>query len=160
MNPTEGTTELSSLASHDESNGTPGKELTAADILAANDEVREQVEVPEWGGYVWVRGLTGAERDAFEASILEGRGRNRQVNLKNFRAKLVAVSAIDRNGNRLFDAAQVEALGKKNARALQRVFDKAQELAGLNEQDVDQLTQELGKEQNGSSGSDSLLPLE
>jgi phage FluMu protein gp41 len=132
------------------------RELSAKDILAANDDVKERVEVPEWHGFVWVRGLTGAERDAFENSIIEGRGRNRQLNLLNFRAKLVAASAVDNQGNRLFtDPYQVEQLGKKSARALQRVFDKAQELSGLNEEDVDQLTAELGKDQNGVSGSDS-----
>ena len=37
-------------------------------ILAAEDLPRELVEVPEWGGAVYVRALTGAERDQFEAS--------------------------------------------------------------------------------------------
>lgn len=135
----------------------PAKDLTAEDILNANDETVEAVMVPEWGGRVWVRGLTGAERDAFEESILEGRGRNRQVNLRNFRAKLVAAAAIKSRDDktRLFtDPAQVAQLGQKNARALERVFEKAQELAGLREEDVNELTQELGKEQNGVSGSD------
>jgi len=151
----QGTTELESVAAEAPEMNDVG-ELTAQDILSANDEVIEKVEVPEWKGHLWVRGLTGAERDAFEASILEGRGKNRQVNLKNFRAKLVAAAAINKNGERLFTSpGQVEALGKKNARALQRVFDVAQELSGLSETDVDELTAELGKEQNGSSGSDS-----
>jgi len=135
------------------------KDLTAEQILSANDEVVQPVEVPEWGGRVWVRGLTGAERDLFENSILEGRGRNRQINLQNFRAKLVVAAAIksEHNKSPLFDdPTHVHRLGTKSARALQRVFDMAQELAGLNEQDVEQMTKELGKDQNGSSGSDSL----
>jgi hypothetical protein len=137
-----------------------GRELTAADILNANDEVRRRVDVPEWGGHVWVRSLTGHERDAFENSIIEGRGKNRSVNLKNFRAKLVAAAAISSRGERLFDATQVEALGRKNAGALERVFEVAQELAGLRERDIEEMTKELGKDQNGDSGSDSPSLLE
>jgi hypothetical protein len=134
------------------------KDLTAEDILNANDEVVRAVEVPEWGGRVWVRGLTGSERDLFENSILEGRGRNQSVNLKNFRAKLVVAATVkgEHNKERLFsDPTHVQRLGTKSARALQRVFDMAQELAGLNEKDVEQMTADLGKDQNGSSGSDS-----
>lgn len=135
------------------------KDLTAEDILAANDDVVRAVEVPEWGGRVWVRGLTGSERDLFENSILEGRGRNQSVNLKNFRAKLVVAATVkgEHSKERLFaDPSHVQRLGTKSARALQRVFDVAQELAGLNEKDVEQMTADLGKDQNGSSGSDSL----
>lgn len=136
-------------------------ELSAKSILEANDEVKARVEVPEWNGHVWVRSLTGAERDSFENSIIEGRGRNRTVNLLNFRAKMVAAAAITSKGDQLFtDPAHVLALGKKSARALQRVFDVAQELSGLTEQDVDDMTKELGKDQNGVSGSDSPLHLE
>jgi len=134
------------------------KDLTAEDILNANDEVVKPVEVPEWGGRVWIRGLTGSERDLFENSILEGRGRNQSVNLKNFRAKLVVASAVkgEHDTDKLFnDPSHVHRLGTKSARALQRVFDMAQELSGLNQQDVEQMTAELGKDRNGSSGSDS-----
>ena len=135
------------------------KDLTAEDILNANDEVVEPVEVPEWGGRVWVRGLTGAERDQFEQSIVQGRGRSQTINLKNFRAKLVAAAAVksQTNKERLFThPSHVERLSGKSARALERVFEKAQELAGLKNEDVEEMTKELGKDLNGSSGSDSL----
>ena len=136
------------------------KELTAADILNANDEVIRRVDVPEWGGHVFVRSLTGAERDAFEGSIIEGKGKNRSVNLQNFRAKLVAAATVNSKGDRLFDSKQVEALGRKNAAALESVFEVAQELAGLREKDIEEMTKELGKDQNGDSGSDSPSPSE
>ncbi len=43
--------------------------LTKDDILGADDLATEDVEVPEWGGCVRVRALTGTERDAFEAAM-------------------------------------------------------------------------------------------
>src|SRR5690606_41735748 len=81
-------------------------------ILAAKDLPRELVEVPEWGGAVYVRALTGAERDAFEQSIVEQRGRDARMNLNNLRAKLVALTAVDENGERLFSDKDAELLGQ------------------------------------------------
>jgi hypothetical protein len=144
----------------DENNNAPVeelKDLTAEDILAAHDEEIRAVAVPEWGGRVWVKGITGTERDRFEQSQLEGRGRNRQVNLNMFRARLVAAAAIRSETDKrpLFDISQVQRLGQKSAKALQRVFDVASDLAGMSDEDVENMTKELGKDQNGDSGSGS-----
>lgn len=109
-------------------------------ILQANDLPRELVEVPEWGGAVYVRGLTGTERDKFEASLVEQRGKNTRLNMQNARAKLVALSVVDENGNRIFNDADVKLLGNKSAVALQRIFDVAQRLSGLTAEDMDELT--------------------
>jgi hypothetical protein len=101
-----------------------------------------------------VRSLTGAERDAFQASLLETRGRSREVNLRNMRAKLVAQSVRKADDSRVVSDAQVEALGRKNAAALQRVFRVAQRLSGLAEDEVEELTRELGEDPSVGSGSD------
>ena len=52
-------------------------------ILAAQDIPTEPVAVPEWGGEVLVRGLSGADRDAFEASVVEQKGKKTEYNLRN-----------------------------------------------------------------------------
>lgn len=44
------------------------------EILAKKILPIETVDVPEWDMKVKVRGLMGFERDAFEASTMEGRG--------------------------------------------------------------------------------------
>lgn len=128
--------------------------LTKAQILQAEDRVYEIVPVPEWGGKVRVRSLSGAERDGFEAAMLEGKGKNRKVNLQNLRAKLVAASVVDADGNALFDQGDIVALGTKNAAALDRVFEVAQRLSGLREEDVDDLVGNSSGDLNGSSTSD------
>ena len=69
--------------------------LTKERILAVDDIVTEDVDVPEWGGTVRVRGLSGTERDAFESSMIERRGKKVETNLTNLRAKLVAASVVD-----------------------------------------------------------------
>lgn len=115
------------------------KMLTREAILQAQDLPYEDVEVPEWRGIVRVRGLTGAERDAFEQSIVEQRGKNTRMNLRNIRAKLVALCCVDEQGNRIFTDDDVELLGKKSAAALNRIFEVAQRLSGLRPEDVEEL---------------------
>jgi hypothetical protein len=114
--------------------------LTREDILRAEDIPQEVVEVPEWGGCVRLRGLTGDERDSFEASIIVGRGANRQVNWRNLRSKLVALSIVDEAGQRMFTDADVDVLGRKSAVALERLFEVAARLSGLGRQDMEELT--------------------
>jgi hypothetical protein len=101
-------------------------------ILKAEDLDTEDVEVPEWGGSVRVRGMTAAERDKFE-QIMSGE------NVANIRANLVARTVVDENGERLFTDADIGELGKKSAQALDRVFDASSRLSGLRSQDIDEL---------------------
>lgn len=110
--------------------------LTKDQILGIKDLQIEKVEVPEWGGYIFVRGMTGAERDLFESSVVDIRGSSQKINMINVRAKMVSLTACDENGNRLFDDADVIELGKKSASALQRIFDTAQRLSGLSKEET------------------------
>lgn len=133
--------------------------LTREAILDAPDINTEDVAVPEWGGTVRVKGLTGAGRDRFEAAMVgqsQGKGRNksRQVNLDNIRARMAALSIVGEDGDRLFSEADVRSLGEKSAAALQRVFDVAQRLSGLSEDDVEELAGNSDAAQSGSSTSD------
>jgi len=107
--------------------------LTREQILAADDLPRERIEVPEWSGAVWVRTMTGAERDAFEAGVIGTGGRQ---NLANVRARLVALTLCDESGKRLFGEEDIEALGRKSGAALDRLFAAAQRLNRIGDRDV------------------------
>lgn len=116
------------------------KFLTRDDILGVNDLPYEDVLIPEWGNrYVRVRTLTGAERDAFEQSIIEQRGKKVRMKLNNIRARLVALTVIDENGNRVFSDEDAEWLGKKSAAALDRIYTVAQRLNGFRKEDIEEL---------------------
>ena len=128
--------------------------LTRDQILAAEDLPAEDVDVPEWGGVVRVRGLNGTERDAFEASVVEQRGKKTRVDMANFRAKLSAKCLVDADGQRLFSERDVGLLGRKSAAALQRVFEVAQRLSGLSNEDVEELVENFEIAQSDDSGSD------
>lgn len=119
------------------------KILSRDDILGADDRQIRTVAVPEWGGEVLVRGLTGAERDRYEESLWVGRGKNRKLNWTNARAKLVAASVVGEDGKPLFTQRDVEALGAKSSAALDRIYSVAQELSGVTDGDMDEMLDEM-----------------
>lgn len=113
--------------------------LTANDILESNDIPIEKVEMPEWGGHVFVKGLTGTQRDRFEVMVLNWKEKDR--NLENIRAQLVSWTTVDEKGNLIFEQSPlvVKQLGQKSSIALDRLFDKAQELSGVSQKDIEEL---------------------
>ena len=134
--------------------------LSKTAILCANDLQTEDVEVPEWFGSVRVRSLNGRERDAFEASMVRGEGKDRKVDLTNMRARLVGLTVIDEGGQRLFTDDEVDLLGSKSGAALDRVFAVAQKLNGLCGADVEELTKNSSGVPSAVSTFDSALPLD
>lgn len=124
------------------------KALTREAILDCSDLETEKVEIPQWGGYVFVRSLTGKERDDFESSCVEIKGKRRETNLSNIRAKLVSLTTVDSEGKRLFSESDVAELGSKNAGALDAIFSVAQRLSGLSEKDVNDLAKNSHPDQS------------
>jgi len=125
--------------------------LTKEQILKAKDTETKKVSVPEWGGEVFVRTLSGTERDGFEQDIIEHKGDSRKVNYKNMRAKFCALTICDEKSNRIFTEADVNALGAKSAKALDRIFTVAQKLNGLGPDDIE----ELAKNSEGGLSANS-----
>lgn len=137
-----------------ETPGTPPTVSLREQLLALDDQQYEDVEVPEWDSVVQVvrvRGLTGTERDAWEASMARQEGRRASVDLTNVRAKLVVRCVIDPNsGERVFTDRDVPMLGHKSAAALERIFAVCRRLSRLTDEDVDELT---GNSKGGSSAA-------
>lgn len=98
-------------------------------ILEADDLPREDLPIPEWGVTVWVRTLSGTERDAFEDSNrkVTGSGKGVQITAQmgNFRARLAVLVCCDEDGTRLFSDEDAPALGRKSTAALDRIADVA-----------------------------------
>ncbi|GHF73909.1 hypothetical protein GCM10018787_23250 [Streptomyces thermodiastaticus] len=116
--------------------------LSAEQILDADDLPWEDVEVPEWGGTVRVRGMSGTDRDRFEAAMLskDMRSVSKESALERYRARLAAACIVDENGQRMFRSdAEIKRLGEKSAQALQRVCDVASRLSGLTDADQEEL---------------------
>lgn len=128
--------------------------LTREQILSAADTPTEVVDVPEWGGSVMVRTLTGNERDQLEQSFedLNVDGAKKK-DMTGIRAKYAALAIVDADGNNVFSFADVEALGKKSAKALDRVFEVCLRLSGVSAKDVEKLAGNSGGAQSGASTS-------
>ena len=112
--------------------------LNREQILANKTLKQETISVPEWGGDVIVREMMASEADVFESSLSvarqtqNGNGPDPLI-ARNFRAKIVAISAIDDQGKRLFTDSDVETLGSLSRVALDRVSSVAMRLSGYSE---------------------------
>ena len=96
-------------------------------ILAADDLRREEVEVPEWGGSVYVRMLTATEKTVFSGGLPDD-----DDVPDDLLAQLAALTLCDDAGERLFDSdGDVAALGKKGFEPLERICEVAQRLNGV-----------------------------
>lgn len=111
--------------------------LTRESILQADDLKRELVKVPEWGGEVYVRVMTGTERDALEQKVFINRKPGDTV--QNIRAAYAAYTICDENGKQIFTHEDIAALGQKCAAALDRVFEVSQRLNRISAKDVEEL---------------------
>jgi hypothetical protein len=131
------------------------RSLTREQILAATDVAIERLEVPEWGGVVYLKALTARERDAYEISCLKtNRQGKREFDGRNVRAKLASLTLVDESGARLFSEEDMNALGRKSAKALDRIFDKATDMNGLSERDREALEgNSNGRDDDSSSDS-------
>jgi hypothetical protein len=104
--------------------------LTRDQILAKrNVRERAPVEVPGWGT-IYVAKFTARDRDRFE-EIVTG-GIPGKVNLRNVRAQVVTLLAVDEDGVRLFQDGDAEAIGELDSDAVQAIVDAGFKLNGLN----------------------------
>lgn len=124
--------------------------LSKEEILKADDLKTEIIEVPEWGGSVIIKAMTGKLRDEFEQDIVSGK----KIKMSNIRAKLCQVSIVDGNGDLLFNTSDIVKLGGKSAAALDRCFSIASRLSGISKDDVEDLEKNSGKGQSEDSTSD------
>lgn len=132
--------------------------LSKTDIFGADDRRYEDVAVPEWGGTVRLRSLTGEERDRYEASMVKRVGNKQVDDLRNARARLVVLAAVNEDGTPLFDQNDTAALGRRSSAALDRLFEAACKLSGISDDDVKELEGNSGPAQSGPATSASPSP--
>lgn len=128
--------------------------LSREAILDADDKRYDDVECPEWGGTVRIRSISGRQRDEYEQSLIQQNGRDRQMNLRNARAKLIVLCAVGEDGRPLFTADDLRQLSAKSAKPLDRLFTACQKLVGLSDDDVKSLTENFGATPDDGSTSD------
>ncbi|MEU4168859.1 phage tail assembly chaperone [Streptomyces sp. NPDC026665] len=138
--------------------------LSRDSILEASDIQTETVPVPEWGGDIILRGLTGEELDAYQASRRQIRNagtKEQEVVFvqDNARATLLVKCIVDEDGNRVFTDRDAGLLGMKNGKVLDRLFDIASSLSGLSEEDQEEMEgNSETPDRDGDSSSSSPEP--
>ena len=114
----------------------------------------EVVEVPGHGT-VRIRGLTAAERDAYEQTLVEvgpdGRATVKAAQ-RNVRASLVVRCLVDDAGERMFADEDTEALGEIDGSVIDKLWDVARRLSGMSTEAEELAVETFGEAQpEGSS---------
>lgn len=125
------------------------KVLGRADILGAQDRKPIRVEVPEWGGVVYVRHMSAAAKDRFDAAARDEKGKFIQ---ELWRARVAAATMVDADGHLLFSEEDVRALGERSQIALDRVVAVAN---GANAMDGTAIEELAGNSEPVPSGDSS-----
>ena len=120
--------------------------LDRKSILAADDVRKEKIAVPEWGGDVFLRVLTGTDRDRFEESYSEQK-------MKAFRIRFLLLALCDEAGKRLFNDDEAGILGDKSSVVINRLFEAGWKLNAFTQEAVDALGEDSEAAPNGVSTS-------
>ena len=131
--------------------------LNFDDIVASQDKEYEDVDVPEWGGTVRIATMSGEDRDRWELSMMQADDSSERGFKLNFdaysRVRLVAMCLVDDNFNRIFvTKEQIERLSQKSGKVMDLLYDVAQRVNGITDEDIDDLEKNSVSAQNGDSG--------
>lgn len=136
--------------------------LLNRDALLAKEELEVvKVELGK-GEFVYVRQMTGRERDSFEQSLIKETKDNKgQVTgydraLGDFRAKLAVVTLSDEKGNLILELKDYPLLSQRmSARRLELIVNAAQKLNAISEEDKEALVKNLEAEPEDNSNLSS-----
>lgn len=101
------------------------------------------------GEFVYVRQMTGRERDRFEQSLMQevrdGRGNIDYVrSLEDFRAKLAVHTVCDEDGNNILSPEDYPTLSQNmSAFTLEKIINEAQKLNRITDEDAEALVKNL-----------------
>ena len=137
-------------------------ELLNSSKLLEREELQIQKVEFENGDFIFVRQMTGHERDTFENSLLkknrDGKGNivSIEQNTDDFRAKLAVVTICDDKGNLLLKPTDYPQLSKNmSAKRLEKIINVAQKINAITEEDKENIIKnsEVGQADNSSSNS-------
>jgi hypothetical protein len=133
------------------------KVLSRADFIAATQMKREAVPVPELGGTVFVSQLYAAQLLDYNEYIQQlkkdGADEITPSTSLALMARLVSLAACDENGIPLFTEGDVKELVKSHPGVLLALSTKAMELSGLSTDAVNEVAEQLKKNQNNASST-------
>lgn len=134
--------------------------LSREDLLSMTAHRVVLVRLPDGAGAVYVRGMTGEEKDAWEAEQMAlsragTKAGDPDRDLRNFRGRFLSRVVCDEKGALLFRPGDADALGQRPARVLDILWEVAHPLSGVTAADVRELLGNSATAPSGGSGSDS-----
>lgn len=100
-------------------------------ILKASDLKKVKVDVPEWNVTVWISEMSASSAEAYSLRLV-GKKKGGGLDMKNFMSSLLVACLVDEDGNQIFtDPGDVERLSEKKSSVVQRLYEKAEELNGM-----------------------------
>jgi len=129
--------------------------LNRDSILNARDFGLKEVEVPEWGGEVYLRKWSAKDRSAYiskSVNVDEGGGHVNYETIFDGQVWAVAMSLCDEEGKRLFTDDEIDLLAAKNGDVIQKLCEEVFKLNGLAEKSVE----EAAKNSESNPKSDSI----
>ena len=122
--------------------------LDKAALLAASKKPpkMEEVDVPELGGTVFVKVMSGRERDRWEE--IQNKSKFTQ-----FRARIALATLCNADGSPMFVEADLPDIGELPATALDLIFDVARRINGLTPEDVEAVRKNSQKTDGDSKPS-------
>jgi hypothetical protein len=135
-----------------------GNFLDRAKLLQKEEIKILKVDLPS-GDFVYVRQMSGRERDQFEQSLLKSvknaKGETTfEQSLDDFRAKLAVASLCDEQGNYLLVARDIPMLSQNmTATSLDKIVTESQKLNSISETDKENLVKNSVADQVGNSNS-------
>lgn len=112
--------------------------------MSIRDELLGLVSLPAklepvefFGQSLFVREMTGAERDAFEVAQVDANKDGKA--LDNFRSRLLVRVLVDGEGKRIFTDEDAESVGKLPANGIRKAFDVASKANALTPEDEKEL---------------------
>ena len=118
-------------------------ELSRDAILSKDDIKIVKVAAPLWGGFVYVKSLTGTERATLDDFYT--------TDDKLFQAGLLTLSVCDKDGKRLFKDNDVVAISEKSAAAIDQVFWSTHKLNKIGAREVEEIAKNLPAVRRGDS---------
>lgn len=126
--------------------------LTKEQILSIGPALKE-VDVPEWGGSVFIRPITlGEQARLADLGIKHEKG-SVMARLRNCTLQLIQWVVCDERGQRLFEPGDLDALLDKGASAFLRLQEEILTTSGLTRESREELEKNLPKAQTARPDS-------
>jgi len=131
-------------------------------ILNSQDLERAELDIPEWGGQVFYRELTGIERDELTDLYIEAQvtdpatGTVKQLLPKHYKAKICIMGVIDEDGSNVFTKEHLERVAAKSARCIDTVSSAITKISGMAGVTIEGAQEDFIDDRSEDGGSESL----